>query len=413
MASRDWRERGHLRFSRPASDVELLPLLYIARKRRYIEPLQGRNLHLYVHVPFCARKCSYCDFAIAVRRVVPVSEYIEAISAELKTRFAGAEIEPLKTVYLGGGTPSKLGPDGVRLLLETLKGTPGVSFAPDAELTMEANPEDVSPEAAVEWADSGINRLSLGVQSFHPVTLAWMHRTHDADAAERAMIAARTAGINNLSMDLIFALPTELERSLDSDLSKLIALHPDHVSIYGLTVEPHTPLGRWAARGEVAEAPEERYAAEFLQAHKVLANAGFEHYEVSNFAKSGKTSRHNSSYWQRAPYIGIGPSAHSFDGTSRRWNEREYEPWRAKVATGADPLGGSELLTAENVAAEEVYLGLRTMSGLAVTNIDAEITDQWQRAGWAKLRTGRVTLTAEGWLRLDSLAAALTAVRSH
>ena len=370
-------------------------------------------MHLYVHVPFCARRCSYCDFAIAVRRVVPVSEYIEAISAELKTRFAGAEIEPLRTIYLGGGTPSKLGPDGVRQLLSTLKETPGLSFAEDAELTMEANPEDVSPEAAVEWADAGINRLSLGVQSFHPVTLAWMHRTHDVDAAERAMIAARTAGINNLSMDLIFALPTELERSLDADLSKLIALHPDHVSIYGLTVEPHTPLGRWAARGEVAEAPEERYAAEFLQAHKVLANAGFEHYEVSNFAKSGKTSRHNSSYWQRAPYIGVGPSAHSFDGKSRRWNEREYEPWRTKVASGADPVAGSEGLTPDNVTAEEVYLGLRTLNGLAVTAIDTETIAAWEKSGWAKLRKERVTLTAEGWLRLDSLAAALTAVRSH
>jgi oxygen-independent coproporphyrinogen-3 oxidase len=278
---------------------------------------------------------------------------------------------------------------------------------------MEANPEDVTPEAAVEWSKAGINRLSMGVQSFHAVTLAWMHRTHDVDAANRAMFAARTAGIGNISIDLIFALPSDLERSWDSDLSMALALHPDHISLYGLTVEPHTPLGRWAARGEVAEAPEERYAAEFLRAHKVLATAGFEHYEVSNFAKSGKTSRHNSSYWQRAAYIGLGPSAHSFDGTSRRWNEREYEPWRAKVAAGADPVGGSEELTAANVVAEDVYLGLRTMNGLPVTDIDTQMIGEWQKSGWALLRKDRVTLTAEGWLRLDSLAAALTDVRSR
>jgi oxygen-independent coproporphyrinogen-3 oxidase len=370
-------------------------------------------LHLYVHVPFCARRCSYCDFAIAVRRVIPVSEYIGGIAAELKTRFGGTEVEPLSTIYLGGGTPSKLGPDGVRQLLDGLKATPGLTFQQGAEVTMEANPEDVTPESAAEWADAGINRLSLGVQSFHAVTLAWMHRTHDVEAAGRAMNAAREAGINNISVDLIFALPTDLERSWDSDLSMALALRPDHVSLYGLTVEPHTPLGRWAARGEVAEAPEERYAAEFLRAHKVLSTAGFEHYEVSNYAKSGKTSRHNSSYWQRSPYIGVGPSAHSFDGTIRRWNEREYEPWRAKVASGADPLGGSEELTLENVVAEDIYLGLRTMNGLLVTDVDTAAITEWQKTGWAALRKDRVTLTAEGWLRLDSLAAALTAVRSR
>ncbi len=369
-------------------------------------------MHLYIHIPFCARRCSYCDFAIAVRRVIPTGEYLEALTTEIKTRFSGEPVEPLTTVYLGGGTPSKLGADGIRQLFELLRNTPGLTIAADAEITIEANPEDVTPEAAVEWAKAGINRLSLGVQSFHAVTLAWMHRTHGVEAAKSAMIAARTAGINNISIDLIFALPTDLERNWDSDLSMALAIHPDHISLYGLTVEPHTPLGRWTSRGEVEEAPEERYAAEFLRAHKVLATAGFEHYEVSNFAKSGKTSRHNSSYWQRAPYIGIGPSAHSFDGTSRRWNEREYEPWRAKVMSGADPVGGSELLTVDNVVAEDIYLGLRTMNGFPVTDADAEMIGGWQKSGWAVLRKDRVTLTAEGWLRLDSLAAALTAARS-
>jgi putative oxygen-independent coproporphyrinogen III oxidase len=368
--------------------------------------------HLYVHVPFCARRCSYCDFAIAVRRVIPVADYVDAIAKELATRFSGAELGPLSTVYLGGGTPTKLGPDGVSLLLDAIRGTPGLTIQPGAEVTLEANPEDVLPESAVEWSRAGVNRLSMGVQSFHAVTLAWMHRTHDVDAADRAMVAARTAGIDNISMDLIFALPEDLERSWNSDLGRALDLHPDHVSLYGLTVEPHTPLGRWTARGEVSEAPEERYAAEFLHAHKVLSTAGFDHYEVSNFARSGKTSVHNSSYWRRAPYIGIGPSAHSFDGAVRRWNEREYEAWRAKTMTGADAVAGSEELTSANVLAEEIYLGLRTTNGLPVSDIDASTANSWKKSGWAVLRKDRVTLTSEGWLRLDSLAAALTAVRS-
>lgn len=370
-------------------------------------------MHLYLHIPFCARRCSYCDFAIAVRRIIPADDFIDGVASELKARFAGKQIAPLTTVYLGGGTPSKLGPDGVARLLDRLRSVPGVTIADDAEVTMEANPEDVTPEAVVAWRKAGVNRLSMGVQSFHAVALAWMHRTHDADAASRAMVAARTAGIENISIDLIFALPPDLGRSWETDLLKALALQPDHISLYGLTVEPHTPLGRWTARGEVAEAPEEQYAAEYLRAHKTLVSAGFDHYEVSNFGKAGKTSRHNSSYWQRAPYIGVGPSAHSFDGSVRRWNEREYEPWRQRVASGADPLGGSESLSAENVLAEDIYLGLRTMNGLALAEVDRSMVAEWEKNSWAALRKDRVRLTAEGWLRLDSLAAALTALRSR
>ena len=171
-----------------------------------------------------------------------------------------------------------------------LRSTPGLTIAEGAEVTMEANPEDVSPEAAGAWREAGVTRLSMGVQSFNSVALAWMHRTHDADAASRAMIAARTAGIDNISIDLIFALPTDLGRVWDSDLLMALALHPDHISLYGLTVEPHTPLGRWTARGEVAEAPEEQYAAEYMRAHKTLASAGFGGItRCRNFTKSGRT----------------------------------------------------------------------------------------------------------------------------
>ena len=300
---------------------------------------------------------------------------------------------------------------------------------------MEANPEDLNRDVATSWRAAGITRLSLGVQSFDPKVLGWMHRTHSPEAAGLAVAAARSAGIDDISVDLIFALPTELERSWSNDLERALELGPSHVSLYGLTVEPHTPLGRWTARGEVAEAPEERYAAEFLEAHEAMTGAGFEHYEVSNFGLPGRRSRHNSSYWWRVPYLGLGPSAHSFDGERRRWNEREFAAWATRVASGDDPMAGDEMLGADQRLAEEVYLGLRTIDGLEIAPSDAKAVAQWIDAGWAEplsdrsiiplgrpfdgptpppiARRDRLVLTPEGWLRLDSLAAALSAERSR
>ena len=369
--------------------------------------------HLYVHVPFCSRRCSYCDFAIAVRRSVPVADYLDALAAELERRLDEAPMGPLETVYLGGGTPSKLGPDGVAGLLDSVRQAGVRNSGHLAEVTIEANPEDVTPAAAAAWRAAGVNRLSLGAQSFHEGALKWMHRTHDAGAIGRAVRVGRETGISDLSLDLIFALPAHLDRDWEADLSAAIALEPDHLSLYGLTVEPHTPLGRWAARGDVREAPEERYASEFLLAHRTLASAGFAHYEVSNFARPDHESRHNSAYWRRVPYLGIGPSAHSFDGAARRWNEREYAAWKARAKRGEDPVAGVELLNGDNELAEVVYLGLRTSEGLSTTAGDERVVEQWGTRGWAEVSGGRVVLTAEGWLRLDSLAAALTAERSR
>ena len=390
-----------------------------------------KTKHLYVHIPFCTRRCSYCDFAIAVRREVPVAHFIDCVLAELTARAKHSDLSQVSTIYLGGGTPSKLGADGITSLLDRIRSHPGIGLMEGAELTMEANPEDLNREVATSWRAAGITRLSLGVQSFDPKVLTWMHRTHSPEAAGLAVAAARAAGIDDISVDLIFALPGELERSWSNDLERALELGPSHVSLYGLTVEPHTPLGRWTARGEVAEAPEERYAAEFLEAHEAMTGAGYEHYEVSNFGLLGHRSQHNSSYWQRVPYLGLGPSAHSFDGERRRWNDREYSAWAARVANGDDPMSGDEILGADQRLAEEVYLGLRTIDGLEIEPADAKAVAQWTAAGWAGIgstppeapsalqslppepRSDRLILTPEGWLRLDSLAAALSAVRSR
>ena len=334
-------------------------------------------------------------------------DFIDAIEAELVARLAGGPVVALETIYLGGGTPSKLGADGVRRLIDRVVGTGLLTIGHGAEVTMEANPEDVSPGAVEAWAAAGINRLSLGAQSFHPPTLAWMHRTHDAGAIELALRTARDGGIDDISLDLIFAVPPKLGRHWRDDLDRAIALAPNHLSLYGLTVEPHTPLGKWTARGLVAEAPEDDYAAEFLEAHELLASAGFDHYEVSNYSRPGEHSRHNSAYWRRVPYLGVGPSAHSYDGERRSWNTREYEAWRERLALGQSPLAGDEWLTPEMIDAEDAYLGLRTSAGLSVTGGRAQTAQRWVENGWGLLSGGRVTLTPEGWLRLDALAGAL------
>lgn len=368
--------------------------------------------HVYVHVPFCARRCTYCDFSIAVRRVVPTIEYADALAAELATRFPREGTWEADTIYLGGGTPSRLGGEGVARVLDVLRAR--IDRAADAEVTIEANPEDITASAARDWIRAGVNRLSIGSQSFDDRVLAWMHRTHDAAAIARAVHTARDAGITNISLDLIFALPRELERSWRADLEQALALAPEHLSLYGLTIEPHTPLGRSHGRGDVVESPDERYEEEFLLAHELLTGAGMEHYEVSNFGMPARASRHNSAYWTGAPYAGLGPSAHEFDGVARRWNAAAYAEWQRRVAIGADPIESSEVLSAENREAEAVYLGLRTQRGLSFEPDELPRVERWVEAGWAVVdREGHMRLTPLGWLRLDALAADLTHVRSR
>lgn len=366
--------------------------------------------HLYIHVPFCARRCVYCDFAIAVRRQVPVAEFLRALEAEWDVRHSGT-VFALDTLYLGGGTPSKLGGDGVARLLDLVRRR--ASFAPDAEVTVEANPEDVNADAVRTWRAAGVNRLSLGVQSFDDSVLRWMHRTHDAAAARRAVTIAREEGMNNLSVDLIFATPAIVPRDWARDLDAVVDLRVPHLSVYGLTVEAHTPLGRWVAREDATEAPDERFEGEFLLAHETLTRAGYTHYEVSNFAAPGHHARHNLAYWRRAPYAGMGPSAHEFDGRERRWNLPAYSTWATAASQRRDPLHGRERLDDSQARSESVYLGLRTEAGVNLGDGMGGIAASWIGAGWAVPVGDAVRLTASGWLRLDALATVLTPFRNH
>ena len=366
--------------------------------------------YLYVHVPFCVRRCSYCDFAVTVASEPPVEAWLEAVTAELGglMRSHGWERLRLKTVYVGGGTPSLLGPGALAALGEKL--AVHADLTPDVEFTAEANPESLTPELAADWRDAGVNRISLGVQTFHEPALRWMGRMHGPAGAVAAVAAARRGGIPNVSVDLIFGLPAHLGRDWADDLERAIALDPAHISLYGLTAEQETPLGRWVRDGREYLADEDRYADEYLLAVDRLGRAGFEHYEVSNFARPGMRSRHNSAYWTGEPWIGLGAGAHSYVDGVRWWNDRDWARYRSRVAETRSARTGSEEPETGEGGLERAWLMLRTDAGVAPADLSAaqqQLLEDWRRRGWAVATGGRVRLTAEGWLLLDRLAVEL------
>ncbi len=340
--------------------------------------------HVYVHVPFCARRCSYCDFSIAVRKRIPAREYVDAVLQELRFlgmtdpgREPGDAKDGLETIYFGGGTPSLLPPDALGTLLTSLRDAfPATSFRDDVEVTLEANPE-----------------------------------SHDAARIAAAVRTLRDAGIDNISLDLIFALPADLGRDWARDLDQALALRPAHLSVYGLTVEERTPLARWISRGAAAAPTDDLYADEYLLAHSRLGACGYQFYEVSNAARDGRRSRHNSAYWSGRSYGGLGPAAHSFDGAVRRWNISAWEAYRRAVAAGRSPVASQEVLTDEQRELERVYLAMRTDAGLPVAALCRPLPPsaaRWLERGWAEVRNQRLVCAPEGWLRLDALVRDLT-----
>jgi len=366
-------------------------------------------VHLYIHVPFCARRCSYCDFAIAVRRDTPSVAFVDAVLRE----WHGWQADPIwghspeiRTVYFGGGTPSRLAPDQLSRVLDRIRADRPLMAG--AEITLEANPDDVTAERTAAWIRAGVNRVSLGAQSFDPAVLAWMHRTHRAEQVALAVATLREAGMANLSLDLIYAVPAELGRDWGRDLDQALALGPEHVSLYGLTVESGTPLGRWTERGETHPARDDRAASEYLLAHTRLREAGMEHYEVSNAARPGFRSRHNTAYWSRAPFLGLGPSAHGGSADARWWNVREWAEYARRSVTGGPLLAGREALEPAARRLESLYLGLRTDQGVAVGAVPSGLVAGWVGQGWGWVSEGRLRLTPEGWLRLDALVAAVS-----
>jgi oxygen-independent coproporphyrinogen-3 oxidase len=364
--------------------------------------------HLYIHAPFCARRCSYCDFAVTVERSPRAKPWLDAIERELArlvARYGWDRLE-LRTIYIGGGTPSLFGQSVMADLATRLRGLADLSTL--TEWTAEANPEHFGPALAEDWREAGIGRVSFGAQTFDPAVLSWMGRMHGPDGPGRAVRIARAAGFDDVSVDLIFGLPSRFERDWTADLRKAIELGTEHVSLYGLTAEAAAPLGRWVAEGRERLADEDAYAAEYLEAAETLARAGFGHYEVSNFAKPGRESRHNQAYWDGRAYIGLGPGAHSSLPPHRWWNVRDHATWAARIAAGKSPVDGEETVEGESAALEQAWLRLRTWSGaVSHTAAQRELAVRWRDAGLAVVDGDRVVLTAAGWLLLDRLAVEL------
>lgn len=371
--------------------------------------------HLYLHVPFCVRRCSYCDFAVTVDAQPAALDWVEAVALELERLAAEhgwAAPGTVDTVYCGGGTPSLLGADAMARLRERL--APLVTWDDAAEWTCEANPESLTPAVARGWQAAGVNRISLGAQSFQEPVLRWMGRLHGAAGPAAALDAARTAGIGNVSIDLIFGLPARLQRDWGADLAAAAALDPDHISLYGLTAEPATPLGRWVGEGRERLADEDTYAAEYLEAVRTLGAAGYQAYEVSNFAHPGRASRHNQAYWDGRAYLGLGSGAHSYVPPLRWWNVRDWHEYAGRVQRREATVADTERIDAGAAALERVWLGLRQRTGLPVAALGAaqrERVGGWERAGWAEtwVEDGedRMRLTPAGWLLLDRLAVEL------
>lgn len=376
-------------------------------------PMTPRNL--YVHAPFCARRCSYCDFAVTVATDPPVTAWAAAVGQELALvagEMGWSAPLALDTLYLGGGTPSLLGTGAVHRLLDAL--APHADPRQLAEFTAEANPESFTPELARDWRRQGVDRLSLGAQTFHDASLRWMGRLHGPEGPGRAVDVAREAGFENVGLDLIFGLPDRLGRDLELDLDRVLALAPEHVSVYGLSVERDTPLGRWVAEGREAMPDQERYRDEYLLVSERLRDEGYVHYEVSNFARPGLESRHNRAYWSGVPYLGLGNGAHSFAPPRRWWNHRDWGEYRSLVAQNRSPRADDEHVGPVEARMERLWLGLRTRHGVDRRELGdggRALVETWTRQGWVVPDPDRLALSVEGWLLLDRLTVELDAAQ--
>ncbi len=319
---------------------------------------------IYLHIPFCKRLCAYCDFYKSAR-IDLLDAVVERMHSELEQRSGYLHDRNIETIYFGGGTPSLCRPEQLGGLIGHIRKLFG-GPAP-AEVTAEANPDDLTPALLEGLRREGIDRLSIGIQSFDDAELKFMNRRHDAAEAVRVVKQAREAGFENLTLDLIFGVPGFGTEVLRRSLDKLLELNPEHVSAYHLTIEPDTAFGRRARRGELREVEEETSEAEYALVHETLTKAGYEHYEVSNYARKGWRARHNSAYWSGREYLGIGPSAHSFDGASRRWSTDTAESYAA-----GGPLNFlEERLSERDKRNEYIMTRLRCAEGFLIEEFSA------------------------------------------
>ena len=370
-------------------------------------------MHLYLHIPFCKQACHYCDFHFSTSlRQKPA--LIDALCQEINIQKEYLPGKPLETIYFGGGTPSLLTEADLAQIFATIHRH--FLIDPAAEITLEANPDDLTPDK-LSLLRRYVNRLSIGIQTFDEATLRWMNRAHTAVEAQTCVQNAQNAGFNNLSVDLIYGIPNRTEETWQRDLDTMLSLNVPHLSAYALTVEPDTAFGRWTVSGKLPAMDEELAASQFEQLSCVLTKAAYEHYEISNFAIPGHYARHNTAYWQRRPYLGIGPSAHSYNGPSRQYNVASNTRYMADIQAGRLPATVEILTTADQVN-DYLLTGLRTQWGCSLTELDAllqadfaqtqarELT-QLYATNWLERTGNHLRLTNAGKLFADRVAADL------
>ena len=383
-------------------------------------PSVSERFGIYVHVPFCERKCPYCDF-YSVEGTGLKDRYLDALHREIAKASRRPNASAVDTIYIGGGTPSLLTPEEIERLLTGI----GRCFtvAEDAERTIEVNPGTTTRESLRVLRQLGMNRISIGVQSFDDRVLSFLGRIHTVAEARSCFEAARAAGFENISIDLIFAIPAQLREGWEATLHEALILSPDHVSAYSLIVEEHTPLFDLVQSGSVVPVTEEEEAAQFTLTMALLEDSGYDHYEVSNYARPGRRSRHNSAYWHHHNYLGFGPSAHSFwvdarAGEAWRWaNVRQVGGYCDLLWREGSPVAMAEELGTRELVNERIFLGLRS-DGLSLpaltTDLGYELSGE-QRAylhqllarNLASLSSGTVRLTREGFLFCDEICSHL------
>lgn len=372
---------------------------------------------LYLHVPFCEKKCSYCDF-YSIESMTHIERFTDVLLQEIALRKHQYDGAPVTSVFFGGGTPSLLTPDAIGRINQALRSA--MDIANDAEWTMECNPGTVTHDRLEAYRASGINRLSFGVQSFTAAELEFLDRIHDAQQAEQAMSLARSAGFDNVNMDLMFAVPGQTTETLMYNLERMIALNPDHISAYSLIYEQGTPLYSKLKKGLVQPLPEETDVAMYKLVIDTLRSAGYDQYEVSNFAKPSRRCRHNLTYWHAEHYLAFGPSAHGFIGNTRYWNKRSLTAWMDDVGKGILPEANREELSKEDLLSEFLFLHLRA-DGIPLDivlqrfGIDLRQTLQpnlsyWIEAGFIEDTNNLLRLTAEGYRVCDELTVKMLGV---
>jgi len=359
---------------------------------------------LYVHVPFCRTKCPYCDFYSATDLSL-VSCWLDGLQKEVvyyKGRF-----DTFDSIYLGGGTPTLLQDRELTVVMDSLFQC--FSFSPDTEITIEANPDDITLEKLKLFRETGINRISLGVQSLDDNELRFLQRRHTALQAEKALEWIRASGFVNVGIDLMYGFPGQTESGWVQTMKRALDFRPEHLSCYQMTIEKRTPFGKMLAEGRIKSLGEEKERSFFLISSRFLEENGYIHYEISNYAKDlGHYSRHNHKYWNHCTYLGLGPAAHSFQGGERWWNTRSIDSYCQALGEGKLPVAGTESLSAEQHRLEMLYLGFRIREGIDCGFFHNQ--PQWERilkdlqkSGLITVQGGRVIPTREGFLVADGL----------